>query len=221
VSTTPEQNEVKLIEQARRQINRLAEEIAHMSETDTAPAEYYAEFLKRLLQALAAPAGVVWLLTQQGNLQLQYQINMREVGLDRTEEGRESHDELLRQAISKAQPGILPPRSGLGPTAGRTTASAGNPTDFLILLAPIVVDKQVVGLIEIWQDPNRGPDAQRGFLQFMVKMAGLAAGYARNHQLRQMVGAQQVWTAFAAARNPRSKRSAAPTSSKNAPTSCS
>ncbi len=57
-----------------------------------------------------------------------------------------------------------------------------------------MVDKQVQGLIEIWQDPNRGPDAQRGFLQFLVRMAGLAAGYARNHQLRQMVGQQQVWT---------------------------
>jgi hypothetical protein len=32
-----------------------------------------------------------------------------------------------------------------------------------------------------------------GFLQFMVKMAGLAAGYTRNFQLRQMVGQQQVW----------------------------
>src|SRR5262249_18056030 len=156
-------------------------------ETDMAPAEYYGEFLKRLLQALAAPAGVVWLLTQQGNLQLQYQINLREVGLDKSEESRESHGELLRQAISKAQPGIIPPRSGLGPAEGRNIAAAGNPTDYLILLAPIVVDKQVAGLVEVWQDPNRGPDAQRGFLQFMVKMANLAAGYARNHQLRQMV----------------------------------
>jgi hypothetical protein len=193
VSTTPEQNEVNLIEQARRQINRLAEEIAHLSETDMAPADYYGEFLKRVLQALAAPAGAVWLLTQQGNLQLQYQINMREVGLDRTEEGRESHDELLRQALVKAQPGILPPRSGLG-TAEGNRAAPGNPTDYMVLLAPLVVDKQTIGLVEIWQDPNRGPDAQRGFLQFLVRMAGLAAGYARNHQLRQMVGQQQVWT---------------------------
>jgi hypothetical protein len=194
VSTTPDQNEVKLIEQARRQINRLADEIAHLSETDMVPGEYYGEFLKRLLQALAAPAGVVWLITQQGNLQLQYQINLREIGLDRSEDDRESHGELLRQAMTKAQPAILPPRSGLGPKEGRRTAAPGNPTDYLILIAPIMVDKQVVGLVEVFQDPKRGPDAQRGFLQFMVKMAGLAGGYARNHQLRQMVGAQQVWT---------------------------
>ena len=114
----PDQNEINLIEQARRQINRLAEEIAHLSETDMAVGDYYGEFLQRVLQALAAPAGAVWLLTQQGNLQLQYQINMREVGLDRTKEGRESHDELLRQSITRAQPAMLPPHAGLGPAEG-------------------------------------------------------------------------------------------------------
>ena len=194
MSTVPEQqNESSLIEQARRQINRLAEEIAHLSDADLAPSDYYGEFLQRVLQALAAPAGAVWLLTQQGNLQLQYQINMREVGLDRSEEGRESHDELLRTVLTKSQPVMVPPRAGLGQADGNR-AAPGNPTDFMILLAPIVVDKHTAGVVEIWQDPKRGPDAQRGFLQFLVKMAGLAAGYARNAQLRQMVGQQQVWT---------------------------
>src|SRR5580700_808131 len=158
----PDQNEVNLIEQARRQINRLAEEIAHLSDSELAPSDYYGEFLQRVLQALAAPAGAVWLLTQQGNLQLQYQINMREVGLDKTKEGRESHDELLRQAVTRAQPGMLPPHAGLGPAEGNRPAPS-NPTDHLILLAPILVDKQVMGLVEIWQDPHRGADAQRGF----------------------------------------------------------
>ncbi|HWY86510.1 MAG TPA: hypothetical protein VNX28_07295, partial [Gemmataceae bacterium] len=69
----------------------------------------------------------------------------------------------------------------------------GNPTDFVILIAPIIYDKQLSGLVEIWQDPNRGQDAQKGFLQFIVRMANLAAGYTRNHQLRQMVSQEQVW----------------------------
>jgi hypothetical protein len=193
VSTGSEQHDVNLIEKARREINRLAEEVAHLSEMDIAPAQYYTQFLNNVLKALAAPAGAVWLVTQQGNLQLQYQVNMRDVGLDRTQEGRASHDEFLRQALTQAQPALLPPHSGLGQAEGNRPAP-GNPTDYLILLAPILVDKQVAGLIEIWQDPRRGPDAQRGFLQFLVRMAGLAAGYARNNQLRQMVGQQQVWT---------------------------
>jgi hypothetical protein len=185
--------DVNLIEQARKQINRLAEEIAQLSEQELAPQDYYGEFLQRVLTAIAAPAGAVWLRTPQGNLQLQYQQNLRQVGLDRSEEGRQKHDELLRQANLKGQPGFFPPHSGLGEAEGGGPAP-GNPTDFVILLAPIMVDKQVAGLVEVWQDPTRGPEAQRGFLHFVVRMTGLASSYTRNHQLRQMTGQQQVWT---------------------------
>jgi hypothetical protein len=185
--------DVNLIEQARKQINRLAEEIAHLSEQDLPPADYYGQFLQRVLAAIAAPAGAVWVRTPQGNLQLQYQINLRQVGLDASDDGRQSHDELLRQAIMKGQPGFFPPRSGLGQVEGGGPA-AGNPTDFVILLAPILVDKQVAGLVEVWQDAGRGPEVQRGFLHFLVRMAGMASSYTRNHQLRQMTGQQQLWT---------------------------
>jgi hypothetical protein len=186
------QIDLNQIEQARRQINRLAEEIAQLSEMELSPPEYYGEFLQRLMTAIAAPAGAVWIKTAQGNLQIQYQINMRQVGLDREEHTRDQHDELLRQVTAKAQPGIIMPHSSTGEGTDSKPAP-GNPTDYVILVAPIVYDKQLAGLVEIWQDPNRGPDAQKGFLQFIMRMSNLAAGYTRNHQLRQMVSQEQVW----------------------------
>lgn len=186
------QVEVNQLEQMRRQINRLAEEIAQLSETEMSPPEYYGEFLQRVMTAIQAPAGAVWVRTPQGNLQLQYQINMRQVGLDSGENSRAMHDELLRHAAMKGQAGIMMPHSSIGQPEGNTIPP-GNPTALVILLVPILYDKQVAGIVEIWQDPNRGPEAQRGFLQFLMRMAALAAGYTRNHQLRQMVGQQQVW----------------------------
>ncbi|MBI3408448.1 MAG: hypothetical protein HY040_08830 [Planctomycetes bacterium] len=186
------QIDVTQIEQARRQINRLAEEIAQLSDMDLSPPEYYGEFLQRLLQAIAAPAGAVWVRTSQGNLQLQYQVNMHQVGLDKSEHARPMHAELLRHAASKGSPLLVAPNSSSGQVEG-TKIPPGNPTDYVILLAPILYDKQVAGLVEIWQDANRGQDAQRGFLQFAMRMAGLAASFTRAHQLRQMVGLQQVW----------------------------
>lgn len=186
------QIDLNQIEQARRQINRLAEEIAQLSEMELSPPEYYGEFLQRLMTAIAAPAGAVWVKTPQGNLQIQYQINMRQVGLDQAENSRAQHDELLRQVTTQVQPRIIMPHSSTGEAdEGKTVP--GNPTDYVILLAPILYDKQLAGLVEIWQDANRGQDAQRGFLQFIIRMAALAAGYTRNHQLRQMVSQEQVW----------------------------
>src|SRR2546426_7555892 len=150
---------------------------------DLTPTDYYGEFLQRVLAAVAAPAGAVWVRTPQGNLQLQYQVNIRQVGIDKTDDDRQSHGELLRQAIQIARPVMLPPHSGTG-TQEEGRPAPGNPTDYVILLAPILVDKQVAGLIEVWQEADRSPDAQRGFLQFLVRMAELASAYTRNHHLR-------------------------------------
>ena len=148
------------VEQARRQVRRLADEIAQLSEMELSPPEYYGEFLQRLMSAIAAPAGAVWIKTPQGNLQIQYQINMRQVGLDKAENTRAQHDELLRQATAKGMPGIVPPHSSTGQSSDGKVAP-GNPTDYVILFSrPILYDKQLAGLwSEIWQDASRGPDA--------------------------------------------------------------
>jgi hypothetical protein len=184
----------KVIEQERRRLSRRLDEVARMCEADVPPPVFYGEMLKRLLESLAAPAGAIWAKTAQGNLQLQFQINMKEVGIDRSDEARESHDELLRHAIVKPGPIHLPPHSGMGPPPEGKKAPPGNPTDFLLLLVPILVNDQTHGLIEVWQGPNRPRNAIPGFLQFMTLMSELATRYQRNQMLGQMAGQQQLWT---------------------------
>jgi hypothetical protein len=183
---------VQQAEQAR-QIKRLVEEIIRLSEQDFPPEDYYREFLKRVLTALEGPAGAVWVRNPQGNFSLQYQINVQEVGLDRSEAGRRSHDELIRQVAFKGQPMVVPANSGQGPADGETPAP-GNPTNFVILMVPILVDKQVAGLVEVWQDPRLNPNALRNQTQFLVQVCALATVYTRNHRLRQMVGQEKLWT---------------------------
>jgi multidrug efflux pump subunit AcrA (membrane-fusion protein) len=194
VSTGPEpQVDVNLLEQTRRQINRLVEEIAKLSEEDRSPPDFYGQFLQRVLAAVAAPAGAVWIRTPQGHLQLQFQIKIQQVGLDASETARQSHNELLRMCAQLGRQQLIPPHSGTGTSEEGKTAP-GNPTDYVILIAPIMVDKQVAGLVEVWQDADRNPNAQRGFLEFIGRMAELASSYTRNHQLRHMVGQQTLWT---------------------------
>ena len=179
-------------EQARKQVNQLAEEIAQLSETDLQPAQYYSEFLQRVYFSLQAFAAAVWIRTPQGNLQMQCQINLRELGLDRTPDSRPMHDELLRQAALQQKGGIIKPHFshnfGTGPEH-----VAGNPTDYAILLVPIIQEKQVLGLVEIWQDPGRDHNVLLSLYQFLIRMAAFISIYQRNHQLRQMLGQQELW----------------------------
>jgi hypothetical protein len=180
------------LEQTRKHVNRLFEEVGRLTELDIKPAEFYGEFLTRVLAGLMAPAGAVWICTSQGNLQLQHQINLRQIGLDASEGGKQGHDELLRHALRTARPLLVPPHSGTGNPEGGAAAAA-NSSDYLVLLAPVLVDDQVAALVEIWQFPDRHPEAAGGFLKFLTDMARLASIYTRNFQRRQMTGQQQLW----------------------------
>jgi hypothetical protein len=167
------------LEESRKAIARLLKEVAQLSETRLAPVEYYPRFLRRLLAPLAAPAGAVWLRKAQGAWELQAEINLGQVGLDRTENGRQMHDELLRQTALQGQARLISPRSEVGSPDHEGALGGANPTDYVVFLSPILVDEQVAGLVEVWQDPAHSPGAQRGMLRFTVCMAELASGYAR------------------------------------------
>src|SRR5439155_14160619 len=133
-----------------------------------------------------AAAGIVWACTAQGNLQLQHQINVGQVGLETTPGGKEGHDELLRQALRSGKPMLVPPHSGTG--ASENGVAATNATDYMILMVPVLVDDQVTALVESFQFGQRHPDAAAGYSRLLTDMARLASLYTRNHQRRQMSG---------------------------------
>jgi transcriptional regulator with GAF, ATPase, and Fis domain len=167
----------------RRQLSQRLHEVARLSEGTLPPGSFYMEMLQRLIASLAAVAGSVWILTPHGNLQQQVQINIEATGLDADENFRQSHDALLRLAFTDPKPMQLPPRSILDqPEEGNL--AAGNPTSHMLLLVPIRQDEKILGLIEIFQGPNRPAAAAPGYLQYMTLMAEHAGRYERNRAVR-------------------------------------
>ena len=174
-----------------RQIDQAFEEVARLSGTDLPPTNFFQEFLEKVLQGIESPAGAVWLRNVQGFLQLQCQVNIDGVGLDKHKNGRQSHNELLRQAFQTAKPILLEPFGSTGILEG---IPAGNPTDFVVLLAPILIDeKTAFGLLEVWQDPRWDAKMKRVHLNYIVQMAGYASTYLRNQQGRQAINQEQLW----------------------------
>ncbi|MFQ3650787.1 MAG: GAF domain-containing protein [Gemmataceae bacterium] len=192
MSTTPDpRTQAQVLEQERRRLSQRLDEVSRLCDAPLPPSAFYSELLQRLLDSLAAPAGCVWLLTSQGNLQQAFQINFQQAGLD-SEEARASHDSLLRLAFTNGQPLHLPPRSSLAGESGQ--APPGNPSNHLLLLVPIRQNDQVIGLIEVLQGANRPANAVPGFLQYMNLMAELAGRYQRNQMVGQLIGQQQLWS---------------------------
>jgi hypothetical protein len=177
-----------LLEQTKNQIRKLVAEIADLAESDIQPPEFYVEFLNRAVAAVAASGGAFWLLDGRGSLKLQHQLEFRLTGLMDGRAKTQPHDALLGCMIQASQPQIIPPGATI-----EGVPNAGNPTAYALIIAPLLVDKQAVGLIEILMDPNRRAATQKSTLRFVSDLCDLAATYLKNRQMRQMMSQQRLW----------------------------
>ncbi|HVX60255.1 MAG TPA: hemolysin D, partial [Pirellulales bacterium] len=132
-----------LIEQTKQQIRSLVVEIAQLSKQDIGAREFYAAFLDRVVSALAAIGGAIWVLNEGGSLELQYQSNLRETRLADNQENMASHGQLLQKVMTSGEGGLVQPHSGDG-----QNGQAANPSDFLLILGPVKVDQETRGVVE-------------------------------------------------------------------------
>ena len=180
----------ELIEQTKQQIRGLVGEIAQLARQDIGAAEFYSEFLNRVVTALAAVGGAVWTVGEGGALQLEYQMNLRETHLGENEDETQRHGHLLHKVMRSGEEALAAPFSGAGDDADE---KAGNPTPFLLVLGPVRIDNESKGLVEIFQRPTGDVRTQRGYLKFVQQMCELMADYLRSRQLRQFTDRQTLW----------------------------
>lgn len=177
------------IEQTKQQIRTLVNEISQLSKSDLGPDEYYPAFLQRIVQALAAVGGAVWTLTEGRRPQLTYQININETLLDAQSEDATKHAKLLTQILANNQPQLVPPMS-----SAADERQGGNPTNTLLVLAPLQAEGNTEGLVEIFQRPDSSPQTQRGYLRFLVQMCELASEWVKAHKLRTFSDRHSLWS---------------------------
>jgi hypothetical protein len=181
-----------LIKRTRLQIQSLISEIQALARQNVAPGQFYGEFLNRVVTALAAAGGVIWTTGDNGQLALQYQLNIQQTGLPQDEEKQKSHSRLLYKVLSNpdvagGQGLLVPPHSGFG------DEEAANPTEFLLVFGPLRTDLEMVGLVEIFQRADGVPQVQQGYLRFLVQMCELAGDFLKSHQLRHFSDRQVLW----------------------------
>ena len=177
-----------LLEQTKNQIRKLVAEIADLAESDIQPNEFYVEFLNRAVAAVAASGGAFWMMDGRGGLRLQYQVEFAVTGMMDGRVKTAPHDALLGCMLQATQAQNIPPSAVI-----EGVPQAFNPTEFALIIAPLMVDKQVVGLLEILMDPTRRAAQQKSTLRFVSDLCDLAATYLKNRQMRQMMSQQRLW----------------------------
>jgi RND family efflux transporter MFP subunit len=177
-----------LIEQTKQQIRGLVVEIAQLAKQDVNAREFYGAFLDKVVSALAAVGGAVWTVGDAGALELQYQINFRETRLADNQQALQRHGMLLQKTIASGEGALVAPHSGEG-----DGSQPANPTEFLLVLGLLKIDREAKGLVEIFQRPGSPPTTQRGYLKFLLQMCELASEYLKNRQFRHFSDRQTLW----------------------------
>ncbi|TWU58680.1 HlyD family secretion protein [Rubripirellula tenax] len=176
------------VEETKAQIRGLVNEIAALAKSGATAEEFYSELLSRIITALAAAGGAIWLLDEDRQLRLQYQINAEPAILGDDSDDANRHTRLLQRVANSGQSLLVPPYSGT--TDGD---AEGNPTRYLLVLGALKHEGQHDGLIEIFQRPDTAPDTQRGYLRFLQQMCDLAAEWLRGQKLRKLGDRQVLW----------------------------
>lgn len=155
------------VQEVRDKIIQLAREIEEHSRSNMPPKEFFNEFLKRVVGAVGARAGVVWLRNDVNRLELLQEIGLEKTGFHENPDAMATNQKLLTEVLSNGQACTYHPAE----------TSEQLPTEDMLVLAALQSNKEVVGVVQIFQRHDTPAQARPGFLQFVEQMTGYACRY--------------------------------------------
>jgi multidrug efflux pump subunit AcrA (membrane-fusion protein) len=175
------------VQEVRDRIIQLAREIEEFSRTNVPPKSFFTEFLRRVVGAVGARAGVIWLRNDANRLEQFCEVGLANTTFNENPNALAVNHKLLTEVISNGQACTYHP--------GETQADL--PTEDMLVLAALQQNKEVVGVVEIFQRSDTPPQARPGFLQFVEQMTGYACRYLENQQQSRNESSNAVGTVAA------------------------
>jgi multidrug efflux pump subunit AcrA (membrane-fusion protein) len=176
------------LRKVRERVMQLAREIEEMAGQDLPAPVFFQEFLTRVVAAVGARAGVVWLLDESGRLGPAAQVNLEQTGLRERPGAIGLNEKLLVDVLQTGE--------------ARTLVHGGEaqlPTEHVLVLSAVHKEKKCVGVVELFQRPDVPVKAQSGYMQFLEQMCGYASRFVEGRR-KQSAGSadlkNQFWTDF-------------------------
>ena len=181
------------IERARSQIRALVAEIEQLARSDAAEAEFFRGLLERVLVAMEAVAGLVWLVGESGRVEPICHAGVEHTGIAATPETQAAHGALVQSLVQSPTGLLVPPHSELGAGGADGGTVAANDSGLLVIAAPIDRGGVRAGLIEVFHQQNL-PDVERGYLSFLEQVSAVAGDYLERRQLKTLDTQQTALT---------------------------
>ncbi|MBM81319.1 MAG: hypothetical protein CMJ78_12110 [Planctomycetaceae bacterium] len=156
------------VEEVRDRILQLAREIEELSQTNVPKDKFFDEFLRRVIGAVGARAGAIWMKSPSGRLERYCEQGFEAIGFDTDAQAEPRNQKLLAEVINTGQARTYSPDDPNSPEL---------PTNDLLVLAAFQESREIIGAIEIFQRSDTPPAARPGFLQFVEQMCGFACRY--------------------------------------------
>lgn len=176
------------LRKVRERVMQLAREIEQMSGQDLAPQVFFQEFLVRVVTAIGAKAGAVWMLDDSSRLGLMAQVNLEQTGLRERPGALGQNERLLVEVLQTGEARTL--------THGGETQL---PTEHVLVLSALHKDKKCVGVVELFQRPDVPVKAQSGYMQFLEQMCGYGSRFIEGRRKNAAESADmksQFWSDF-------------------------
>lgn len=172
------------VEQARRELVQIAQQIQGLARTAPPPQEYFTTFLALLGKAVGARAGVVWRLNPDGRLTPLAESRYAETGIpeDGTADG--ANQLLVRETFTTGQARYL---------KADHESCTRFPKPTALIVAPLQDETACVGVVELFQPPGATDQARGGYLQFVEQMAGYASEYLAGLRERSAQTGDDFW----------------------------
>ncbi len=156
------------VEQVRNRFIQLAREIEEYSQANVPEQTFFKEFLKRVIKAVGAQAGAVWLRNGRDQLDLVCNQGLQQTGFYDDPKASTLNQQLLTDVISHGQACTFSPDDSRG---------AKLPTKDLILLAAIKSNQKCIGVVQIFQKADTPKQVRPEFLQFVEQMCRFAGHF--------------------------------------------
>lgn len=153
------------LRRVREKVMQLAREVERMSGEEIPPTVFFPEFLTRVVSAIGARAGAVWVL-DGGRLSLAAEENLEETGLKQRPGAMQINEKLLIDVLQTGEAKTLTHESGVE-----------LPTEHVMVLSALHKEKACVGVVQLFQRADVPEKARSGYMQFLEQMCGYASRY--------------------------------------------
>ena len=185
--TEPGGNSEDNLKRVREKVMQLAREIEKMSGEEIAPATFFNEFLVRVVTAIGARAGAVWML-DGGRLALAAENNLEETGIKEIPGALQINEKLLIDVLQTGEARTI--------THDQETQL---PTEHVMVLSAIHKEKDCVGVVQLFQRADVPDKARSGYMQFLEQMCGYASRFVEGKRRNPEMSADlksKFWTDF-------------------------